>query len=106
MSASVQVRVAGMDTQHAKRDAKMMKMLNQAEFSLIEGFVEDAPLPEQGSGPVNLRLTIGGTEQVVSAAVSDWNEDGEIPFVSPGLPGLPQGLRPEAAVGARSDPGG
>ena len=81
VSALVRVAVAGMDTQNAKRDTKMKNMLKHRDFSFIQGRVEQAPVPENGSGDVDLYLSICGNERLVPATVSDWLlEDGKLAF--------------------------
>jgi hypothetical protein len=79
VTAQVSLNVLDMTTEHGKRDKNMYMMLNEEEFKLITGSLENAEVPMVGTGTVALRLKIRDVEQDVAATVSEVaHSDGHI----------------------------
>jgi hypothetical protein len=71
VSTEVALKVLDMTTEHGKRDKNMYKMLDEQNHKLIKGSLENAVIPQKGTGTVTLRLMICGVEQEVTATISE-----------------------------------
>lgn len=71
ISAKTSLDVGKMTTQNRKRDTNMFKMFDLEHFAKIEGELEDAVVPQEGSGKARLHLKIRNIEHDVQATLSN-----------------------------------
>ncbi len=81
IKAKVEVKAAEMDTRKTERDENMHKAMKVASFPLISGEFDAAyaslkPAEKLAPKQLPFKLTILGKEQNVSAAISNWKQNG------------------------------